>query len=154
MISVFLPVFLPTSCKLFFVYKQSCFSALLQPQHLKYQNRILKKYCGDWQITCKICNSTVLVQYKRTVNVCIFHGRPVAHVDVDGTQLDVEATFFCYLGKNVFGWWWLRSCYCCSLFCGLGQVQKAVANPHFKAHLFQDTRQGVHSLRSVNYAPW
>ena len=35
-----------------------------------------------------------------------------------------------------------------------GQVQKAVANPHFKAHLFQDTRQGVHSLCSVNYAPW
>ena len=33
-------------------------------------------------------------------------------------------------------------------------VQKAVANPHFKAHLFQDTRQGVHSLCSVNYAPW
>ena len=23
-----------------------------------------------------------------------------------------------------------------------------------KAHLFQDTRQGVHSLCSVNYAPW
>jgi len=50
-----------------------------------------------------------------------------------------------------FGWWWLRSRYCCSLLCGLGQVQKAVANSHFKAHLFQDTRQGVHSLRSVNY---
>ena len=36
----------------------------------------------------------------------------------------------------------------------LGQVQKAIANPHFKEHLFQDTRQGVHSLCSVNYAPW
>jgi len=40
------------------------------------------------------------------------------------------------------------------ILCGLGQVQKAIANPHFKAHLFQDTRQGVHSLCSVNYAPW
>ena len=37
---------------------------------------------------------------------------------------------------------------------GVGQVQKAVANPHFKAHLFQDTRKGVHSLCSINYAPW
>jgi len=46
------------------------------------------------------------------------------------------------------------SLYCCSLLCGLEQVQKAAANPHFKAHLFQDTRQGVHSLGSVNYAPW
>ena len=59
-----------------------------------------------------------------------------------------------HLLLSVFGWWWLRSRYCCSLLCGLGQVQKAVANPHFKAHLFQDTRQGVHSLCSVNYAPW
>ena len=53
-----------------------------------------------------------------------------------------------------FRLWWLRSRYCCSLLCGLGQVQKAIANPHFKAHLFQDTQQGVHSLCSVNYAPW
>jgi len=64
-------------------------------------------------------------------------------VDVDGTQLDVEATF-CYLGdmSSAGGG------------CDLGQVQKAVANPHFKAHLFRDTWQGVHSLCSVNYAPW
>jgi len=60
----------------------------------------------------------------------------------------VEATHI------AIGWWWLRSRYCSSLLCGLGQVQKAVANPHFKAHLFQGTQQGVHSLRSVNYAPW
>jgi len=56
--------------------------------------------------------------------------------------------------RSVFSRWWLRSRYCCSMLCGLGQVQKAIANPHFKAHLFQHTRQGVHSLCLVNYAPW
>ena len=30
----------------------------------------------------------------------------------------------------------------------------ALHYPHFKAHLFQDMLQGVHTLCSVNYAPW
>ena len=99
---------------------------------------------ADPEFVCQRCRGVA----------CPIDGRPVTHVDVDGTQLDVEATF-CYQG-NMFsaGGGCDHATYCCSLLCGLGQVQKAVANPHFKAHLFQGMRQGVHSLCSVNYAPW
>ena len=42
---------------------------------------------ADPEFVCQRCRGVA----------CPFDGRPVTHVDVDGTQLDVEATF-CYLG--------------------------------------------------------
>ena len=83
---------------------------------------------------------------------CPIDGRPVAHVDVDGTRLDVEAAF-CYLGDMFSaggGCDHAIAARCCAAW---GKFRKLLPI-HFKAHLFQDTRQGVHSLCSVNYAPW
>ena len=48
---------------------------------------ICSTFKPDPEFVCQRCRGVA----------CPIDGRPVTHVDVDGTQLDVEATF-CYLG--------------------------------------------------------
>ena len=53
-----------------------------------YYGGLTGRLVADPEFVCQRCRRGV---------ACPIDGRPVTHVDVDGTQLDVEATF-CYLG--------------------------------------------------------
>jgi len=80
-------------------------------------------------------------------------GRPVTQVDVDGTLLDVEASF-CYLGDI------LSAGGCCSLaiivqvlYC-LGKVQEAPGNLDIQAHIPHSSWEGVRRLCPLFSSSW
>ena len=67
----------------------------------------------------------------------LIDGRPVTQVDVDGTLLDVEASFY-YLGDMLSA-----GCHYNQVFYCLGKVQEAPANPDIQAHIPHSSWEGV-----------
>ena len=74
---------------------------------------------ADPEFVCQRCRGVA----------CPIDGRPVTCYPCGcGWHPTGCGSHLLLLGRHVFSWWWLRSRYCCSLLCGLGQVQKGVLN--------------------------